>query len=143
MFFILSVSFMLTLIIWINQLCSITNLGINTIIIINCSELARSIVWWTIQKFQDNNYPHLHGFFAGRSCQTNLNVFSIFLSSSIDVSVQVDMIYLDFFFFLNSLCMDWIMEKLELFGIGSSLLGSKLSSLIAHKFLKSMNEFLN
>ena len=63
-----------------------------------------------------------HGFFSGRSCHTNLSVFSNFLATSLDAGMQVDAIYFDFQKAFDRVNHQILLHKLELHGIGPPLL---------------------
>ena len=63
-----------------------------------------------------------HGFFTGRSCQTNLCIFTHYLATSLDQGSQVDVIYLDYRKAFDQVSHQILIEKLKFYGICDPLL---------------------
>ena len=63
-----------------------------------------------------------HGFFTGRSCQTNLCIFTHYLATSLDQGSQVDVIYLDYCKAFDQVSHQILIEKLKFYGICDPLL---------------------
>lgn len=66
--------------------------------------------------------PFQHGFFVGRSTVSNLICFSQYVSEILDNRGQVDVVYTDFSKAFDRIGHDLILEKLEGFDFGVSLL---------------------
>lgn len=65
---------------------------------------------------------HQHGFLPGRSCQSNLGVYSHYLSTFVDSGGQVDSIYFDFRKAFDRVDHVLLLNKLESFGVTGPLL---------------------
>lgn len=63
-----------------------------------------------------------HGFFSGRSCQTNLCTYSDFISVALDKASQVDSVYFDFRKAFDRVDHNILLQKLSFYGIGVPLL---------------------
>lgn len=64
-----------------------------------CSKLMEHIIYSHVVKFLTSNHlfhPNQHGFLKGMSCDTQLALFFNDISSSVDVNVPVDVLFLDF-----------------------------------------------
>lgn len=66
--------------------------------------------------------PNQHGFFSGRSVDTNLLVFSEALLNAIDAKCQVDVVYTDFAKAFDKICHNTLIQKLWRVGIHGDLL---------------------
>ena len=78
---------------------------------------------------------HQHGFIPGRSTLTNLAQFSEFLSQSLDLRNQVDVVYLDLSKAFDKVLHTRLLSKLECFGISTPLL-KLFSSYLADRPLR-------
>jgi hypothetical protein len=63
-----------------------------------------------------------HGFFKGRSVDTNLVLYTDFLLNSLDKGYQVDAVYTDFSKAFDKICHYTLIKKLSKFGIHGDLL---------------------
>ena len=72
--------------------------------------------------FKDVISENQHGFFSGRSCQTNLCIYNNFLATALDAALQVDAIYFDFKKAFDRVDHYILLQKLEYYGIGDPLL---------------------
>ena len=70
----------------------------------------------------DNLHKLQHGFINGRSTCTQLSAFIHNVSSQMDIGEQVDVIYMDFSKAFDSVPHNLLIHKLEIHGIGGSLL---------------------
>lgn len=91
---------------------------------LNCmAKVLESIV---VDELLSNLYNSLseyqHGFLPGRSCQTNLCVYSHYLSTALDSGDQVDSIYFDFKKAFDRVDYNILINKLESFGVTDPLL---------------------
>ncbi|XP_063924575.1 uncharacterized protein LOC135138527 [Zophobas morio] len=68
------------------------------------------------------NEKKQHGFVPGRSAQTNLSVFTQFVCKVLDQRGQVDMVYTDLSSAFDLVDYSILLNKLDMFGVGSSFL---------------------
>ena len=71
-----------------------------------------------------NSYisPLQHGFVKGRSVETNLCMFTQFVTENIDAGTQVDTIYIDFSKAFDRLDHYKLLDKLSSFGFSDNLI---------------------
>jgi len=72
--------------------------------------------------FKNNISENQHGFFPERSCETNLVVYTNFLSGAIDSQCQVDSVYFDFKKAFDTVDHSILIRKLGRYGVGDPLL---------------------
>ena len=82
---------------------------------------------WTLKDTYSTNQ---HGFVPGRSAQTNLSVFTQFVCKVLDQRGQVDVVYTDLSSAFDSVDHSILLNKLDMFGVGSSFLALLRSYLI-------------
>ena len=72
--------------------------------------------------FKNTISENQHGFFSGRSCQTNLCIYNEFISTALDDALQVDSVYFDFKKAFDRVDHDILLQKLRFYGVCGSLL---------------------
>lgn len=75
-----------------------------------------------------------HGFFEGRSTITNLTYFTQFISNTVDINGQVDVIYADFSKAFDRISHEMVLTKLSNFGCSPGLVEFFHSYLSARRY---------
>lgn len=71
--------------------------------------------------FKDTIIPQQHGFFPGRSCQSNLLIYHNYINSSLEAGQQVDSVYTDFCKAFDKVNHHLLLRKLRSYGISGQL----------------------